>query len=101
MSRRVPCPYPEYSDSWIDLPDLPWLGKHAQRRDEAAEKSNDFGKTIQTFSVALALLDDWSLPGMNGNPDAWDFTKIDLRIIAWVSSEVLNDFGACFEIPKN
>jgi hypothetical protein len=101
MSRRFQCPFPGLENHWIDLPDLPWLGKHAQRRDEAAEKSKELGQTLQSFAVSLALLDDWDLPGMSGNPEKWDYTGIDLRVINWVSSIVISDFALCFEIPKN
>lgn len=101
MSRRFDCPFPGLSGAWIDLPDLPWLGRHAQRRDEASEKSKDLGQTLQMFVVSLALLDDWSLPGLTGNPEKWDYAGLDLRMIYWVSQTVLSDFGACFDIPKN
>lgn len=101
MARRFFCPYPEYPDAWIDLPDLPWLGRHAQRRDEASEKSKELGPTIQGFAVSVALLENWNLPGLNGNPEKWDFSLIDLRLIYWVSTTTLSDFGACFDIPKN
>lgn len=101
MSRRTQCPLPALEQCWIDLPDLPWLGRHAQRRDEAAEKAKDLGQTLQSFAVALALLEDWSLPGLTGNPERWDYGELNLSVIAWVTQEVLSDFYKCFEIPKN
>lgn len=97
---RKQSPWPDI-DAWIDVPDV-FLGAHAQRRDQtidAAERYNS--STITSFAVALALLDDWSIPGLNGNPDKWDFTQLDLRLIGWVIGEVLVPFNACFEVPKN
>ena len=100
MSVRVQCPLPEFPDAWIDLPDT-WLGKHAQRRDETIEKSPaKWGVTLISFAVSMALLDDWSLPGIEGNKEKWDFEVIELGIIGWVNSIVLTEFQACFEVPK-
>jgi hypothetical protein len=100
MSRRIECPLPQYPDAWIDLPDA-WLGEHVQRRDQALEAAQKYGSDyITRFSIAIALLDDWKLPGLEGNPEKWDFLKVELQIIAWVVLEVLNDFGKCFIVPK-
>ncbi len=98
---RVSCPWPGLEDAWVEFPDV-WLGKHAARRDQAikaAEKYNS--QTVTNFAAALAILDEWSLPGLNGNPENWDFLTLDLRLLAWVPAVVFPSFGACFEVPKN
>jgi hypothetical protein len=99
---KLECPYPEYKDSFIVLPDK-WLGEHAQRRDEALESAakKEMGTTLVSFAVAMSLLDDWKLPGLNGNADKWDFTQLDLRIIAWVNRATLDEYSRCFLVPKN
>ena len=98
--RKIPCPLPQYKDAWIALPDV-WLGIHAQRRDEAIQALPDnTGRTLTEFAVALALLDDWNIPGLAGNPENWDFKSIDLQIIAWVNAVVPPDFLKCFIVPK-
>lgn len=87
---------PQY---WIELPGA-WLGVHAERRDEVLADTSGMGQTLRSFAVALALLDNWSLPGLTGPPEKWDFTQLDLRVIAWVSQTVLEPFNDCFRIPK-
>lgn len=101
MPRRFGCPLPRFPDAWIDLPDL-WLGQHAQRRDDAVEQAQEkgFGTTLLNFAVAIALLDDWNLPGLGGNPEKWDFTQLDLGLINWVINTTIGDFNKCFEVPK-
>jgi hypothetical protein len=103
MTRIIPCPLPEYPDASITLPDR-WLGLHAERRDEAIEQLDKVAKykggVLRNFAVSLALLDDWSLPGLSGKPDKWDFKQIDLDLIAWVNETVLSSFGLCFVVPK-
>lgn len=97
---RVDCPHPEYDDSYIVIPDK-WLGEHAARFAEADEKAEKLqGTVLKNFAIALALLDDWRLPGLEGNPDAWDFMKIDLEIIAWVGTTTLASYWQCFTVPK-
>ena len=87
---------------WIKTPSE-WLGEHAQRRDEANEsaRKNKLGETLRGFAVALALLDDWHLPGLGGNPEKWDFTKVSLPIIAWVSTEINARYWENYALPKN
>lgn len=100
MSRRIDCPFSQYPDAWLDLPDK-WLGEHVQRRDQAIDAAQKYNSEyITRFAVAISLLDDWKLPGLEGNPDKWDFLKVELPIIAWVVLEVLNDFGKSFIVPK-
>ena len=103
MSNRVQCTIKDFEEFWIELPDE-WLGYHAQRRDDAVrvldEKKPDMGETLRKFSVSLALLDDWSLPGLSGNLENKDFEELSLSIIGWVNLVTLNSFGACFVLPK-
>lgn len=102
MSRRIDCPLKGFEKGFIELPDE-WLGIHAQRRDEAVEVAIESGlkETLLQFSITLALLDNWGgIPGIDGNPDQWDFTVLPLPLIAWMNGEVLTDYLACFEVPK-
>src|SRR3990167_1755996 len=109
MSRLIPCPLPGCTGAdndrpryFLALPDE-WVGHHAHNRDQAAitARERKMLPTLTNFAIAMALLEDWSLPGMNGNPEKWDFMAVKLEVIAWVSDEVLRDFGRCFVIPKN
>ena len=101
--RVIACPLAEYPTASITLPDR-WLGSHAERRDEAIEaldkNARYKGATLRSFAVSMALLEDWDLPGLAGNPDKWDFSQIDLSLIAWVNGAVLTDYGMCFIVPK-
>lgn len=82
------------------LPDE-WLGEHAERRDEAIRKSQELGPTLKQFAVSMALLEDWGgISGLDGNPEQWDFTKMPLDVIAWISETVTIDFNQCFIVPK-
>lgn len=104
MGRRVGCPYPKWSAAWIELPDE-WLGLHIDARDRAVVAAGERGVeayTLQRFAAALALLEDWGeLPGLDGQPDRWDFFKVPAPIIGWVIGEVLDDFQEAFEVPKD
>ena len=98
--RRYDCPIEKYKGSFVVLPDV-WLGRHAQRRDQAVEAAHKYNSgTLTQFAVAMALLEDWSLPGLPGNVELWDFTKLDLHLIVWVTETVLGDFAEAFTIPK-
>jgi hypothetical protein len=97
---RINCPLDGLDEYWIELPDE-WLGKHAQRRDEIVkEMKGKYEITLIQFAIAIALLDDWNLPGLKGNPDKWDFQELSLPVIAWVIQAVLIPFEQCFKIPK-
>lgn len=98
--RRFDCPYPDL-DAWIELPDI-WLGKHAYRRDEVVRECNDkkLPQTHTNFAVAMALLEEWNIPGLNGNPERWDFQELDLRLVGWINHVALTDYGLCFTLPK-
>jgi len=101
MSKRVKCPLVGHKKRWIELPDK-WLGKHAQRHDEAFRTAQEaeLGDVLGTFAVAIALLDNWNLPGLEGNPEQWDFTEIDLHVIGWVITETLPSYRDCWNVPK-
>jgi hypothetical protein len=92
--------YPRAADAWIELPDV-WLGLHAQRHDEALAKSKDLPATWREFVIAIALLDNWQLPGLTGRPETWDLGKMDLHVMAWVKSATLTSYYECFQVPKN
>ena len=102
MGRRKDCPLPDLEKAFVILPDE-WFGIHAVRRDQAV---NEFAKyesqTLLYFGIALALVDDWGgIPGLEGKPEKWDFTKLPLEVIAWVNDVVLSDFNMAFIVPKN
>lgn len=90
------------SDWWIERP-AEWMGEHALVRDRAVKSAGDQLGTsdLLTFSVSLALAHDWRLPGLEGNPDKWDFSQLNLRIITWVNHVIFEDFQRCYQIPKN
>jgi hypothetical protein len=88
-------------DVWIELPDE-WVGDHARRRDKAyTEIPDGTGVTESNFMLALALLDNWQLPGLTGRIESWDFAQIPLPLIAWVSQVTLTDYNRCFQVKKN
>lgn len=110
MSRIIPCPIPGYDkidpergpEYWIALPDE-WIGLHSVKRAAASEALIKRGVTdgvIQEFAIAIALLDDWQLPGVSGNRDAWNLEAIGLSVIGWVKDTVLTEFLACFDVKK-
>lgn len=111
MSRIIPCPIPGYNHIdqesgpvyWVALPDK-WLGLHSVKRQaayDALQKRGVTDQTIVNFAIAIALLDDWALPGVSGNRDAWDLEQIGLPVMGWVSDTVLTEFLACFDVKKN
>ena len=103
MSETLYCPLKGYEDSYIKIPgEDEWKGRHAQRKDEAITKALEakLGTTLTSFAVALALLDDWRIPELNGNPAEWDFDDIDLSLITWISEEVLARYQKKTRVPK-
>ena len=97
---RIDCPWPEFEDSYIVLPDQ-WLGAHSARYDEALEKARELpSEVLRKFAIALVLLDDWRLPGIEGNPDNWDFEQMRLELLAWVGTTVWVSYWQCFTVPK-
>jgi len=91
---------PEHREVWIDLPNE-WLGSHLAIRDQAVEKSNAYNsKTLTEVAVSMALLEDWNIPSLPSNPEKWDFSSLDMRLLVWVRGEVLSDFGKDLEVPK-
>ena len=85
---------------YIELPDE-WLGKHAKRHDDAAAAGSELPATWRDFAVAMALLDDWNLPGVAKNSELWDFAELGLPLMIWVKTAVLQSYYRCYEIPKN
>ena len=109
---KVLCPLGEYgrfndagewqSDYFVTRP-ARWLGRHSIRRDEVVEKaSGNLGSSdVLKFAMSMALLDDWHLPGLHGNPEKWDFSEMDLEVILWVNREIFDKFQACYAVKKN
>lgn len=99
--RRFDCPFPEREGEHICLPDS-WHGSHATRRDDAVQEAreNNLPNTYRTFAVAMALLDDWNIKELPRNPELWDFENLDLKVIAWINAVVMDDFLACWKVPK-
>ena len=101
MSRRFDCPLDEFEGVWIELPDE-WLGEHATRYDQAIEDSRKLNSaTMTNFAVALAIAEDWRIPGLEGKPEAWDFGKINLSVISWISKVAITDYLMAVNVPKN
>ena len=100
MSIRKDCPRPGYEEFYIELPDE-WLGEHSYKHDRARDRTKgEESETLKTFALAMSLLDDWRLPGLEGNPDTWDFSKLPLSVIGWVNGVVMPSYYSCFIFPK-
>lgn len=110
MSIRKECPFVDELveagllepgiSVWVDLPDR-WLGEHQQRRDKAMAESEKYNSpTLTRFAQALASLDEWSLPGLGGNVENWDFAKMDLHLIIWVIGVVDVSYNQLYFIEK-
>jgi len=102
MSRREYCPHPEFSESWIDLPDE-WLGKHAIKEYEMRRQLEEKGieaPLVVNFFVGLALLDDFDLQGLGSKSENFDINEIDVRILFWVGQVTLVEYRSTFIIPK-
>ena len=100
--RKIECPLAGYEDCFIGLPDE-WLGKHVLRRDKAIEQARKDQHNSAIFinlAVSMALLDEWKLPGLTGNPEQWDFEQLNMQIMLWVADVVLTDFGKALIVPK-
>jgi len=96
--RRIDCP----AGGWIALPDE-WLGRHALRLDKAKEQAREKGlpETFVAWAGALALIEDWGdLPGMDGNPDAWDLGEKSWPVLAWISGQVYVDINRAMSLKK-
>lgn len=111
-SVKAVCPLADYgrsdeagewqSDYFVTRP-AKWLGRHSIRRDEVVEKAGaNLGTSdVLKFAISMALLDDWHLPGLHGNPENWDFSDMDLQVILWVNREIFDSFQACYVVKKN
>jgi hypothetical protein len=96
MGRKIDCPW----GGFIELPDT-WLGQHARRRDEAAEKAGKLPDTFRRFAIAMALLENWGeLPGLGGNPEKWDFEAVSWPVLSWVADVVFTDLALALSVPK-
>ena len=106
---KIACPIPGFDEKtsdgdpvyYIVVPDE-WFGSHAQRRDEAIGKlPKHFRATWREFAVALSLLDGWNLPGIEErDPTKWDFSRIRLEVLSWVSGIVLTSYAEASVVPK-
>lgn len=98
---RVTCPIEGYEDTWVELPDE-WLVYHSHRYTEALQKAEeqDHRGQWRQLALALSLLENWNIPGLNGPPDKWDLSRLPLRLAAWVTTVTIPSFWACFEVPK-
>lgn len=102
MGRRVGCSLPKFDDAFVVLPDE-WLGEHAERYDQAirAAAKRFEGRTLINFSIALTIAENWGgIPGLEGKPENWDFTKLPLELISWMNQAVLNDYALALSVPK-
>lgn len=100
--RKIEYPVEGLGEVWIGLPDV-WLGKHILRRDQTMVKireSKQESALFLRFAVAMALLEDWKLPGLGGNPETWNFEELNLSVMLWVADTALADFGAALLVPK-
>jgi hypothetical protein len=100
--RKIDCPIEGQEECWIGLPDE-WLGRHILRRDQALAKireSKQESELFIRFSISMALMEDWKLPGLGGNPEQWDLEQVNLTVMLWVSEAVLSDFGTALLVPK-
>ena len=109
MSRIIPCPIPGLDGLGQDGQPLHFIaiadefvGEHAIRHNTARQKGLEAGAIGVQLDcmISAALLDDWNLPGMNGNVEAWDFSKIKLGVIGWINHTVLSEYNACFDSKK-
>lgn len=108
--RILPCPVPGLDEKkedgspvyWVAIPDE-WLGKHAIKHDRALTAASEAGQTgtMLQLSIVAAILEDWHMPGMNGNTDNWKFEDMRLSVIGWLTNAVLSDYNKCFEVKKN
>ena len=116
MPLRLACPVAGFDtqdeagnpDYWIDIPAPDeWGMPHAEAHDAAIRaalaEEIEHGSIFMGFVMGMALLEDWSLPGMNGNPEKWDFneTAPHLGIIQWVSDSAVLPFQATRDVKKN
>lgn len=108
--RVIPCPIPGYDQTdddgnpvyFVGLPDV-WLGKHEERRSAAYTGAIEGGVTLAmfcAFGASMAILDDWNLPDLPKNPEAWDLANYPVAIMAWVNAVTHEDIMDCFNVKK-
>lgn len=97
---RIDCPFRD-DGTFIQLPDE-WLGEHSIRQYKAIEglEGKDYPAHIHNFVVGMAMLDDWSIPGLTANPETWDVTKAPITVMVWMWSVIKASYEASFIIPK-
>jgi len=110
MSRRVDCPL-EGAGYFIAMPDR-WTGKQWMRYAEYSDKLNkasetrkekgelEIPKDFREHLALVATLEDWKLPGINGNLDAANFEAFDIQIVLWANTLIKNDLLTAFTVPK-
>lgn len=100
----IQSPFADQPDMWLLLP-AKWRGEHAQRYESARDKAQELGWVLSTFAGAMAILEDWNISGLNGNPENWDFTQVDLATIGWINFHAVTNakygYLSCFEVSKN
>jgi len=99
--KRIDCPFIE--GAFIELPDE-WLGEHARRHDAALAKARkaELGDTETQFCLSMALVENWGgIPGLDGNPDKWDFGVLSFSLISWIVRSVLPSYQLAWLVPAN
>ena len=110
IMRIIPCPIPGFTETlqdgrpvyFVELPER-WLGEHEERRSATIAKLYGAGVTVEhwlRFAGSLAVVEDFNLPGVKKNSTDWDFSIIDLELMAWVNAVVWDDIMDCFNVKK-
>lgn len=94
--------HPTREDVSITLP-KDFLGKHQIRYSQAIEGGTEAGlpALFTNFGAALAILDDWQIPGLSHNPAEWDFEEIPINVMAWIAEVTLTKYEAAFSVDLN
>lgn len=100
--KRIPYPGGDESgDHFVAIPAV-WRGKHLEKKDAAIAAAVSAGYTgdLLDFIVSLALLEDWSMPGLTGNRDQWDIREMTAEAIYFVISAVMPSLQAARRVKK-
>lgn len=114
IKGRIACPIPGYNDKledgspvyFIQLP-AEWIGQHAIRYETAVRKLRESGSiagqsgTMLTFAGALAVLDDFHLPGVKATREGIEFEEIKLGVVGWINHVVIPAYSDNFDVKKN
>ena len=101
--RRIDYPDQEDYKAWVILP-AEWLGEHAVTREKIIAQSEAFQHVeLLNAAIALAVVDDYGgIPGFEGaDPEKWEPAKCPLRLLTWLTREVIEDFAEAYAVPKN